>query len=188
MERLIFYWGACLMGLCCLISMLAVYNSNKRVLRDLKQPGEEKDKWLIAFMLEHQKLLKENTTIHNPSVYVVKRMRGRKIGPWSIRQMKSISWGTFVLSFLFAGLQIIYAWPPQTGLAAVSFLGRETTVFTFSMVAGICTEVFLLALRLVLGMGYQEDVIETSLLDYVENRWREPAKIIPLECQNFRYP
>ena len=54
MERLIFYWGACLMGLCCLISMLAVYNSNKRVLRDLKQPGEEKDKWLIAFMLEHQ--------------------------------------------------------------------------------------------------------------------------------------
>ncbi len=181
MERLIFYWGACLMGLCCLISMLAVYNSNKRVLRELKQPGEEKDKWLIAFMLEHQKLLKENTTIHNPSVYVVKRMRGRKIGPWSIRQMKSISWGTFVLSFLFAGLQIIYAWPPQTGLAAVSFLGRQTTVFTFSMVAGICTEVFLLALRLVMGMGYQEDVIETSLLDYVENRWREPAKIIPLE-------
>ena len=95
--------------------------------------------------------------------------------------MKSISWGTFVLSFLFAGLQIIYAWPPQTGLAAVSFLGRQTTVFTFSMVAGICTEVFLLALRLVMGMGYQEDVIETSLLDYVENRWREPAKIIPLE-------
>lgn len=169
------------MGLFCLISMLAVYNSNKRVLKDLKQPGEEKDKWLIAFMLEHQKLLKDNTTIHNPSVYVVKRMRGRKIGPWSIRQMKSISWGTFVLSFLFAVLQILYAWPPQTGLAAVSFLGRETTVFTFSMVAGICTEVFLLALRMIMGMGYQEEVIETSLLDYVENRWREPAKIIPLE-------
>lgn len=181
MERLIFYWGACLMGLFCLISMLAVYNSNKRVLKDLKQPGEEKDKWLIAFMLEHQKLLKDNTTIHNPSVYVVKRMRGRKIGPWSIRQMKSISWGTFVLSFLFAVLQILYAWPPQTGLAAVSFLGRETTVFTFSMVAGICTEVFLLALRMIMGMGYQEEVIETSLLDYVENRWREPTKIIPLE-------
>ena len=181
MERLIFYWGACLMGLFCLISMLAVYNSNKRVLRDLKQPGEEKDKWLLAFMLEHQKLLKESTIIHNPSVYVVKRMRGRKIGPWSIRQMKSISWGTFVLSFLFAGLQILYAWPPQTGLAGVSFLGRHTTVFNFSMVAGICTEVFHLALRIILGMSYQEEVIETSLLDYVENRWREPAKIIPLE-------
>lgn len=181
MERLFFYWGACLMGLFCLISMLAVYNSNKRVLKDLKQPGEEKDKWLLAFMLEHQKLLKENTRIHNPSVYVVKRMRGRKIGPWSIRQMKNISWGTFILSFLFAGLQILYAWPPQTGLITISFLGRETTVFTFSMVAGICTEVFLLALRMVMGIGYQEDVIETSLLDYVENRWREPAKIIPLE-------
>ena len=101
MERLFFYWGACLMGLFCLISMLAVYNSNKRVLKDLKQPGEEKDKWLLAFMLEHQKLLKENTRIQNPSVYVIKRMRGRKIGAWSIRQMKNISWGTFILSFLF---------------------------------------------------------------------------------------
>ena len=181
MERLIFYWGACLMGLFCLISMLAVYNSNKRVLKDLKQPGEEKDKWLLAFMLEHQKLLKENTRIQNPSVYVIKRMRGRKIGAWSIRQMNNISWGTFILSFLFVGLQILYAWPPQTGLEPIAFLGRETTVFTFSMVAGICTEVFLLAVRLVLGTGYQEDVIETSLLDYVENRWREPAKIIPLE-------
>ena len=181
MERLFFDWGACLMGLFCLISMLAVYNSNKRVLKDLKQPGEEKDKWLLAFMLEHQKLLKENTRIQNPSVYVIKRMRGRKIGAWSIRQMKNISWGTFILSFLFVGLQILYAWPPQTGLEPIAFLGRETTVFTFSMVAGICTEVFLLAVRLVLGTGYQEDVIETSLLDYVENRWREPAKIIPLE-------
>lgn len=181
MERLFFYWGACLMGLFCLISMLAVYNSNKRVLRDLKQPGEEKNKWLIAFMLEHQKLLKENTVIHNPAVYVAKRMRGRKIGPWSIRQMKSISWGTFALSFLFAGLQILYAWSPQTGLALVSFLGRQTTVLTASMVAGICTEVFLLALRIALGISYQDETIETSLLDYVENRWREPAKIIPLE-------
>ena len=89
--------------------------------------------------------------------------------------------GNFRPFFLFAGLQILYAWPPQTGLAGVSFLGRHTTVFNFSMVAGICTEVFLLALRIILGMSYQEEVIETSLLDYVENRWREPAKIIPLE-------
>ena len=176
MERLIFYWGACLMGLFCLISMMAVYNSNKRVLRDLKQPGEEKDKWLKGFIAEHQKLQKENTKIHNPSVYVVKRMRGRKIGPWSIRQMKSISWGTFILSFLFAGLQILYAWSPQTGLAQISFFGREISVFTFSMVAGICTEVFLLGIRMILGMGYQEDVIETNLLDYVENRWREKGR------------
>ena len=186
MERLIFDWGACLMGLFCLISMLAVYNSNKRVLKDLKQPGEEKDKWLKSFMAEHQKLQKENTKIHNPSVYVVKRMRGRKIGPWSIRQMKSISWGTFILSFLFAGLQILYAWSPQTGLAQISFFGKEISVFTFSMVAGICTEVFLLGVRMVLGMGYQEEVIETNLLDYVENRWREPGKIISME--NVRNP
>ena len=181
MEHLLFYYGSWFMGVICFISTLAVYRSNKRILRDLKNPWETKNKWLINFVQEHQKLLKENAEIHNPSVYVIRRMRGRKIGAWSIRQMKSISWGTFLLSFLCAGLQILYAWPPRIGLTAVSFLGRETTVFTFSMVAGICTEVFLLALRLVLGMGYQEDVIETSLLDYVENRWREPAKIIPLE-------
>lgn len=181
MEHLLFYYGSWFMGVICFISTLAVYRSNKRILRDLKNPWETKNKWLINFVQEHQKLLKENAEIHNPSVYVIRRMRGRKIGPWSIRQMKSISWGTFLLSFLCAGLQILYAWPPRIGLTAVSFLGRETTIFTFSMVAGICTEVFLLALRLVLGMGYQEDVIETSLLDYVENRWREPAKIIPLE-------
>ena len=95
--------------------------------------------------------------------------------------MKSISWGTFILSFLFAGLQILYAWSPQTGLAQISFFGKEISVFTFSMVAGICTEVFLLGVRMVLGMGYQEEVIETNLLDYVENRWREPGKIIPME-------
>ena len=39
---------------------------------------------------------------------------------------------------------------------------------------------------MILGMGYQEDVIETNLLDFVENRWREPGKIISME--NVRNP
>ena len=99
MKYLIFYLGACLMGLASLVSMLAIYSSNKRVLRDLKNPRETKDKWLSGFIQEYQKLLKDKIEIHNPSVYVTKRMRGRKIALWNIRQIKGISWGTFLLSF-----------------------------------------------------------------------------------------
>lgn len=99
MEHLLFYYGSWFMGVICFISTLAVYRSNKRILRDLKNPWETKNKWLINFVQEHQKLLKENAEIHNPSVYVIRRMRGRKIGPWNIRQVKGISWGALFLSF-----------------------------------------------------------------------------------------
>ena len=87
------------MGLASFVSMLAGYNSNKRVLGDLKNPSETKDKWLSGFVQEYQKLAKDNIEIHNPSVYVTKRMRGRKIALWNMRQIKGISWGTFILSF-----------------------------------------------------------------------------------------
>lgn len=107
MEHLIFYFGACLMGLASFVSMLAVYNSNKRVLGDLKNPSETKDKWLSGFVQEYQKLAKDNIEIHNPSVYVTKRMRGRKIALWNMRQIKGISWGTFILSFLLMGVEIL---------------------------------------------------------------------------------
>ena len=108
MEHLIFYFGACLMGLASFVSMLAVYNSNKRVLGDLKNPSETKDKWLSGFVQEYQKLAKDNIEIHNPSVYVTKRMRGRKIALWNMRQIKGISWGTFILSFLLMGVAVSY--------------------------------------------------------------------------------
>lgn len=42
MEHLILYYGACLMGAICLISMLAVYKSNRNVLKDLRHPAEAK--------------------------------------------------------------------------------------------------------------------------------------------------
>ena len=99
MEHLVFYYGACFMGILCLISMLAVYKSNRNVLKDLKHPSEARNRWMAGFVQEYEKSVKENTEIHNPPVYVIKRMRGRKIGPWNIRQMKGISWGTFILSF-----------------------------------------------------------------------------------------
>ena len=80
MEHLILYYGACLMGAICLISMLAVYKSNRNVLKDLRHPAEAKNPWMKSFIQEHEKNVEENTQIHNPSVYVIKRMRGRKIG------------------------------------------------------------------------------------------------------------
>ena len=79
MEYLIFYYGTCLMGLFSIVSMLAIYTSNKRVLKESKNPTQAKEKWTANFISEHQKLLKDNIQIHNPAVYVMKRMRGRKI-------------------------------------------------------------------------------------------------------------
>lgn len=181
MEHLIFYYGACLMGLLCLVSMLAVYNSNKRVMRDLEHPSEVKDKWMGSFVQEHQKLLKENTEIHNPSVYVINRMRGRKIGPWSIRLVKGISWGTFSLSFLLFGIQILTS--RQTGIKQINlpFSGQAVQVMPLTIITGVSMGIFLLSVRMMIGAGYQEEVIESNLLDYVENRWKEPARIISLE-------
>ena len=108
MEYLIFYYGTCLMGLVSIVSMLAIYTSNKRVLKESKNPAQAKEKWTANFIAEHQKLLKDNIQIHNPAVYVMKRMRGRKIGPWSMHQIKGISWITLCLSFLFAGAQFFF--------------------------------------------------------------------------------
>lgn len=181
MEHLFFYFGACFMGLISLVSMLAVYRSNKRVLKGLKQPVDTKDKWLEEFIREHKKLQKENTEIHNPSVYVVKRMRGRKIGPWSIRQVKGISWGAFALSFLFIGIQILTLFRERILLPQIQILGQDILSLNFIVITGISMEICLLALRMLLGLGYQEEVIETNLLDYVENRWKEPSKIISLD-------
>lgn len=180
MEHLIFYYGSWIMGLVCLMSMLAVHISNKRVLRDLRHPSEAKDKWTGDFVQEHQKLLRENTKIHNPSVYVIKRMRGRKIGPWTIRQIKGISWGTFILSFLFIGMQILTA-PTAKGGMKIPGIGWSLPRMTASAAVGIAMGAVLLILRLILGTGYQEDMVETNLLDYVENGGKEPAKIIPMK-------
>lgn len=87
------------MGLLSLFSVLAIYGSNRRVIRDLKNIPAVKDKWLQQFLLEYQRNVKDDAVIHNPAVYLTKRMRGRKIGPITLRQMKGVSWYTFVLSF-----------------------------------------------------------------------------------------
>ena len=151
MEHLIFYFGACLMGLASFVSMLAVYNSNKRVLGDLKNPSETKDKWLSGFVQEYQKLAKDNIEIHNPSVYVTKRMRGRKIALWNMRQIKGISWGTFILSFLLMGVEILLL--RQQGGKADQFLvlGRELPLMSVAVFTGIGMGIVLLLCRLLIG-------------------------------------
>lgn len=59
MEHLIFCFGACFMGVISLISMLAVYRSNKRVLKDLRHPSQGKDRWLAGFVQEYEKQQKK---------------------------------------------------------------------------------------------------------------------------------
>lgn len=181
MEHLIFYYGAWIMGFVSLISMLAVYRRNKKVLKDLRHPAEAKDRWTAGFIQEHQKLLRENTEIHNPSVYVMKRMRGRKIGPWSMRQVKGISWGTFILSFLLIGMELFTLWQGKVKTLDIPFVAKSVPAMQLVIISGISMGIVLLSLRLLLGSGYQEELIETNLLDYVENRWKEPPKIIPME-------
>ncbi len=44
MEYLIFYYGTCLMGLVSIVSMLAIYTSNKRVLKESKNPAKTRHK------------------------------------------------------------------------------------------------------------------------------------------------
>ena len=181
MEHLLFYYGSWFMGVICFISTLAVYRSNKRILRDLKNPWETKNKWLINFVQEHQKLLKENAEIHNPSVYVIRRMRGRKIGPWNIRQVKGISWGAFFLSFFFMAVQAALCIRNQVATVRLPVFGEQAAIDS-AVITGAGILIVLLGVRMLTGSGYQEEMIETNLLDYVENRClREPAKILSME-------
>jgi hypothetical protein len=41
--------------------------------------------------------------------------------------------------------------------------------------------IVLLGLKILTGTGYHEEEIETNLLDYVENRCKEPAKVVPIK-------
>ena len=177
----LFYYGTWLMGLLSLFSVLAIYGSNRRVIRDLKNIPAVKDKWLQQFLLEYQRNVKDDAVIHNPAVYLTKRMRGRKIGPWNIRQMKGISWGTFILSFLLMGVEILLL--RQQGGKADQFLvlGRELPLMSVAVFTGIGMGIVLLLCRLLIGTGYQEEELETNLLDYVENCRSGTAKIISME-------
>ena len=177
----LFYYGTWLMGLLSLFSVLAIYGSNRRVIRDLKNVPAIKDKWLQQFLLEYQRNVKDDSAIHNPAVYLTRRMRGRKIGPITRRQMKGVSWCTFVLSFLAAGAGAL--WIRRTGLERISFPVITRDFPAMGLLAGSAAVmgIALLLLRMVISMGFQEEVIETNLLDYMENQRGDSQKVVQIE-------
>ena len=177
----LFYYGTWLMGLLSLFSVLAIYGSNRRVIRDLKNVPAVKDKWLQQFLLEYQRNVKDDSAIHNPAVYLTRRMRGRKIGPITLRQMKGVSWCTFVLSFLAAGAGA--PWIRRTGLERISFPVITRDFPAMGLLAGSAAVmgIALLLLRMVISMGFQEEVIETNLLDYMENQRGDSQKVVQIE-------
>ena len=177
----LFYYGTWLMGLLSLFSVLAIYGSNRRVIRDLKNIPAVKDKWLQQFLLEYQRNVKDDAVIHNPAVYITKRMRGRKIGPITLRQMKGVSWYTFVLSFLAAGAGAL--WLRRTGPERISFpvLTRDFPAMGLLVGSTAVMGIALLLIRMVISMGFQEEVIETNLLDYMENQKGDSQKVVQIE-------
>ena len=177
----LFYYGTWLMGLLSLFSVLAIYGSNRRVIRDLKNVPAVKDKWLQQFLLEYQRNVKDDSAIHNPAVYLTRRMRGRKIGPITLRQMKGVSWYTFVLSFLAAGAGAL--WLRRTGLVRISFpvLTRDFPAMGLLVGSTAVMGIVLLLIRMVISMGFQEEVIETNLLDYMENQRGDSQKVVQIE-------
>lgn len=177
----LFYYGTWLMGLLSLFSVLAIYGSNRRVIRDLKNIPAVKDKWLQQFLLEYQRNVKDDAVIHNPAVYLTKRMRGRKIGPITLRQMKGVSWYTFVLSFLAAGAGAL--WLRRTGLERISFpvMTRDFPAMGLLVGSTAVMGIVLLLIRMVISIGFQEEVIETNLLDYMENQRGDSQKVVQIE-------
>ena len=177
----LFYYGTWLMGLLSLFSVLAIYGSNRRVIRDLKNIPAVKDKWLQQFLLEYQRNVKDDAVIHNPAVYLTKRMRGRKIGPITLRQMKGVSWYTFVLSLLAAGAGAL--WLRRTGLERISFpvMTRDFPAMGLLVGSTAVMGIVLLLIRMMISMGFQEEVIETNLLDYMENQRGDSQKVVQIE-------
>lgn len=177
----LFYYGTWLMGVLSLFSVLAIYGSNRRVIRDMKNIPAVKDKWLQQFLLEYQRNVKDDSAIHNPAVYLTKRMRGRKIGPITLRQMKGVSWYTFALSFLAAGAGVL--WLRRTGLERISFpvITRDFPAMGLLVGSAAVMGIVLLLMRMVISMGFQEEVIETNLLDYMENQKGDSQKVIQIE-------
>lgn len=176
MEYLFFYYGTCLMGLFSIISMLAIYTSNKRVLKESKNPVQAKEKWTVNFIKEYQNLLKDNIQIHNPAIYVMKRMRGRKIGLWNMHQIKGISWITLCLSFLFAGAQLFLLGETHDKVVSPFMLNVEISAASLTIFTTVVLGIVLLGLKILTGTSYYEEEIETNLLDFVENQCKEPVK------------
>ena len=177
----LFYYGIWLFELVSIITMLVVYKSNRGVLKDLQQIPKVKNRWLQAYLQEFQRDTQNHITIHNPSVYMARRLRERKIGKISVRMLKGFSWTAFVLSFFVSAVGV---WQVRgTGIMTLSFPFVKS--FMPAMEGLIGTTVVLGAvngmLRLIFSIAYQEEMIETNLLDYMENEKDSAGRIVKIE-------
>ena len=88
--------------------------------------------------------------------------------------------GYFYASFLLSGMSLFLIYQRDMKTFKNPVLGGEIPAFTTVMVTGICMGIVLLGVRLLIGTGYQEEEIETNLLDYIENSYREPETTVRL--------
>lgn len=165
----LFYYGIWLMGVVGAVSMLAIHRSNKRILKDMERLSNPKDKWLRKFLDEHRMILDGQALIPNPAIYVTKRMRGRKIGPITLYRAKGVFWYTFVLSLLCMGIRLYQIVKTGQKTMVLPFVEMELPAMHLTVGTGIGMCILLLLMKLSFGGGYQEELIETYLLDYVEN-------------------
>lgn len=184
----LFYYGIWLMGLVGTVSMLAIHRSNKRILKDMERLSNPKDKWLKQFLDEHRRILDGQAFISNPAIYVTKRMRGRKIGPITLYRAKGVFWYTFVLSLLCMGVRIYQVMETKQMTMVLPFVKPELPAMHLTVGTGIGMCILLLLMKLSFGGGYQEELIETYLLDYVENggadqnaAMAEPVKVMEMK-------
>lgn len=96
-----------------------------------------------------------------------------------MHQIKGISWITLCLSFLFAGAQFFLLGEGRDKVVRLFPLKAELPAMSLTVFTTIGLGIVLLGLKILTGTGYHEEEIETNLLDYVENRCKEPVKAVP---------
>ncbi|MFQ7549882.1 MAG: hypothetical protein ACLRMZ_05785 [Blautia marasmi] len=74
-------------------------------------------------------------------------------------------------------------WLRRTGLERISFpvITRDFPAMGLLVGSAAVMGIVLLLIRMVISMGFQEEVIETNLLDYMENQKGDSQKVIQIE-------
>lgn len=172
----LFYYGIWCAGVLGAVSLLMVYISYKKTIKDVSRLPYPKGKWMQQFCQDYHQLLKEHTQINNPVIFIKKRMNGRKIGPISLHRLKGTMWFAFVLSILFVGLDLVQAYKDGLWNPANPWSRSGTLITAGGVIAA------LIIFRQLLAFSYQEELIEDGLLDYLENEHIETNKVVPMDA------
>ena len=169
----LFYYGIWCAGVLGAVSLLMVYISYKKTIKDVSRLPYPKGKWMQQFCQDYHQLLKEHSQINNPVIFIKKRMNGRKIGPISLHRLKGTMWYAFVFSILFAGLDLVQAyrsgqWTPANpwsrpgtliaagGMIAALIIFRQ--LLAFSYLSLIHIYIYLFHCPGICGYGYQKEI------------------------------